>query len=213
MAKTRRTAGQSVLGFRTDGNPDRVTWDPWRDGSTKVYGFAGRFATRSRRSAIAEFSGVTILVPTTGISSARPDPTLYPNTTDRGGGGPIGDHTTRASGDVPGRADVRIERAVDPSLTLGLKATYRSLGRGLESRCDFPSAGIQLLITNPRPPGRTRGGCAGHAGFDPLDGARQVAPRRPPNASTAARALVRKSIGQSLWRGDYYSSLRATTAR
>ena len=42
-----------------------------------------------------------------------------------------------------------VEKAIDPTLSVGIKGTYRSLGRTVEDRCDLDSDGRS------RPPARS----------------------------------------------------------
>ncbi len=191
-------------------------------GRTKVYAFAGRFSyAQPTILAIAEFSGVTILeTDNRDPDSVVQDHTLRPNNNQRllVGGGPIGDRVDSGVGAMyQDELTFGIERAVDPSLTLGLKATYRSLGRGLESRCDFlPADGYtNCAIINPGSDGQyARGDAPVTNGYDePFD---REDPSGGPASPAAKRIyrgieiLVRKSIGQSLWlQASYvYSSLR-----
>src|SRR5262249_60637715 len=48
---------------------------------------------------------------------------------------------------------VGVEKAIDPTLSVGIKATYRSLGRTIEDRCDLNYAtnptGSSCALTNP----------------------------------------------------------------
>ena len=136
--------GETVLRLRTAWQPRiGVAWDPWNDGATKVYAFAGRFsyalptawtaATFADATALVtyNFDPVSVVQDPNVIGHEEPvgrwqeaDPSVAP--VDSGVVAPYQDELT-----------VGVERSFGPSLTVGLKGTYRRLGSAIEDRCDF----------------------------------------------------------------------------
>ena len=116
---------------------------------------------------------------------------------------------------------VGVERLLMPTLTVGVKGTYRSLGSTLEDRCDFdynsPETNYSsCAIINPGSNGKFASGdvptCDGL--YDAPEGS-QCFPTGP--ASPAVKRyyrgielFARQSVGNSLWlQASYvYSSLR-----
>jgi len=229
--------GRTVLRFRDEWQPRLgVVWDPWRDGATKVYAFAGRFSyglpTAMAVNAFSNFSSLYTF--NFDRVSVVQDPSLsllsygYDQTCFRGCG-PAGDPVD--AGVEAGYQDeltVGVERLLGPTLTVGLKATYRRLGRAVEDRCDLDSrapenGGSNCAIENPGSSGRFARGmffsCNGLG--DPFDNCttddeRYVpvfgAPPTPParRLYRGIEIMARKTLGNRLWlQASYvYSSLR-----
>ena len=139
--QTRNYAGQTVLRFENQWQPRvGVIWDPWRDGATKIYAFAGRFSYALPTVAAGiSFGSFTVLetynFDPVGVTH---DPGVigHGKAFVRGGAfGPAVDPGVRGS--YQDEASVGIERLLGQTLTLGLKGTYRTLRNVLESRCDL----------------------------------------------------------------------------
>src|SRR5678815_3608089 len=126
-------AGETVLRLRTAWQPRiGVTWDPWNDGATKVYAFAGRFSQALPTvQAAALFANYTYAF-TYNFDpvSVVHDPTVPGHESYRtdGTGGPMGvpvdSHVVSPYQD---ELTIGIERSVGSTLTLGLKGPYRRL--------------------------------------------------------------------------------------
>jgi len=218
--------GAEVLRFDNELQPRiGVAWDPKRDGKTKIYAFVGRFSYALPTTAVA-YSFVRFGLP--GIYNFDPvslveDPSVY-------------GHSRRAPGGTNNAAAVDIdavkaayqdeitlgvERALSPSLTAGFKATYRTLGRAIENRCDLdynrPETGFRdCALINPGSNDRFASGQIPTCDrlFDAPEGQQCFATGAE---SPAARRLyrgielfARHSIRDRLWlQASYaYSSLR-----
>ena len=153
-----------------------VTWDFAGDGTSKLYASAGRFYY-----AIPTDLNVRVF---TGNTSYR---TFTYNINDLSQTGPkcaTGDPTpgcvARASliqiGSVEGEPTdpgikasyqdeftIGVEKALDPTLSVGIKGTYRSLGRTVEDRCDLNAevTGNSCALMNPGATGIDNPGAIG----------------------------------------------------
>jgi hypothetical protein len=151
-----------------------VTWDFIGDGTSKLYASAGRFyyslptdlTFRSfsvSTSQIqynynpdttnpANFIGLTTVCQT---GAPTPGCIARQNFTQIGGTGEPTDPGLKAS--YQDEFTIGVEKAIDPTLSVSLKGTYRSLGRAVEDRCDLNSetTGVSCAIQNPgaAPPG------------------------------------------------------------
>ena len=142
-----------------------MVWDPWKNGATKIYAFAGRFSyalpTAAAALSFANASGSSR--PTTSIRSASTqDPGVIGH--ERAS---VRYRRLRRPG-RPGRRawyqdelTVGIERLLGPTLTVGLKGTYRTLRNVLEDRCDLdynsPETDFSLCgLMNPGSSGEIR---------------------------------------------------------
>jgi outer membrane receptor protein involved in Fe transport len=114
-------------------------WDFAGDGTAKLYGSVGRFyyalptvlTTRSFTAA-SELSVFNY-----DPNSLDPDPTA-PQTPLFQGGDPYSERFDPGTGQsYQDEATIGVEKAFTPSLSVGLKATYRALGRAVEDRCDL----------------------------------------------------------------------------
>lgn len=220
---TRNYLGETVLRFDDAWQPRiGVVWDPWRDGATKVYAFAGRFSYALPTAAAATVFGsfTSFLTYNFDPVSVVQDPNVFNHPKRRGSGGAFGsavDAGLKAS--YQDELTIGFERIVGRILTVGLKGTYRSLERALEERCDFDYASPETdynecALINPGSNGKFASGNAPTC--NGLDGAwYQCSPTGP--ATPAVKRLyrgvelfARQSIGNRLWlQASYvYSSLR-----
>jgi carboxypeptidase family protein/TonB-dependent receptor-like protein len=221
--------GRTVLRFRDEWQPRLgIVWDPWRDGATKVYAFAGRFSYGLPTAmAITVFSNFTVLN-TFNFDpvSVVQDPNVigHPMKELAVGGGPEGDLVD--AGVKAGYQDeltVGVERLLGPTLTVGLKGTYRRLGRAIEDRCDFvPSPetdNSNCVIVNPGSSGTfargdapTCNGLYGGTADSPWQQCGLTGPATPParRLYRGIEVMARKTLGNRLWlQASYvYSSLR-----
>ena len=220
---TRNYTGQTV--FRDNGQWQPrigVAWDPWRDGATKVYAFAGRFSyalpTAAATSLFNSFTNVTSynLDPVSVVQ----DPSVLNHAKAFVSTGGIS---------VPVDAGLKgfsqdefllgLERVLGPGLTVGVKGTYRSLKNAISLRADFDYTSpltnySSYAVINPGSNGRFASGAVPTCnGLD--DPYYQCSPTGP--ASPPARRLyrgievvARQSLGDRLWlQASYvYSSLR-----
>jgi hypothetical protein len=222
--QTRNYAGQTFLRFEDQWQPRvGVVWDPWRDGATSVYVFAGRFSYALPTAEALSFGSFTSLE-TYNFDpiSVTQDPGVIGHekavVRSTGAFGSPVDPGVR--GWYQDELSVGIERLLGQTLTLGLKGTYRALRNVLEDRCDLdynsPQTGYSLCgFMNPGASGEIASGdiptCNGldsdwyTCGIDP-------GPATPP-VSRIYRGIelsARKSLGDRLWlQASYvYSSLR-----
>jgi outer membrane receptor protein involved in Fe transport len=200
-----------------------IIWDPWADGRTKIYASAGRFDFAMPTVAMTWwFANVT------GIQSYNfdplsltPDPAAVPYTTDTvnpdgtrvwyGGGPQVTPKDPGLREMYQDEVTVGAERLIDPTFTLGVKASYRRLGNAIEDRCDFldPNGSLYCTIINPgsgQPYARGVGSCEeSEPDYCPGD------PVSPParRVYKGIELLVRKSFGTTAWlQASYvYSSL------
>jgi len=224
--------GVAVLRFANEWQPRLgIAWDPWRDGATNVYAFAGRFYySLPTDVAVRAFGGVpgsvTFNFSPTDVTPVDIRPELknrlgtvgVPTLVDNGLRGVSLDEVT-----------IGIERLLDPTLSIGLKASYRSLRNAVEDRCDIdynaPGSTIQTpcAMVDPGGDGKyARGDFYYCNGADPgnnciLD---PSAPGRFVNGAPAAapakriykgvELVARKTLGDRLWlQASYvYSTLR-----
>jgi hypothetical protein len=138
---TRDYARETVLRFDDQWQPRiGVVWDPWRDGRTKLYAFAGRFSYALPTTAAAyEFGNFTnVRVFNLDPLSLVQDPNVFRHGRRQAEGGAFGDAVDAGvKATYQDEIAVGVERMLVPSLSVGLKGTYRRLGRALADRCDF----------------------------------------------------------------------------
>ena len=202
-----------------------VVWTTGTGATTKASAFAGRFAyDMPTILAIGAFHGFTLL------ESYNFDPldlTWAPdvpgheneNPALRQGGGIVGDPVDPGVGlTYQDELTLGVEHAFDPTLTVGLKGTYRRLGRAIEDRCDFQTIGLynKCALINPGSGAQYATGdspvCQGFDDEDPDIYCSTTGPATPPARRTyrGIELLARKSLGQTFWaQASYvYSSLR-----
>jgi hypothetical protein len=215
--------GSTVISTTNEWQP-RIgfVWDPKGDGSAKVYGFFGRFYYSIPTDLNVRAYGAQTQVTTYNFS---PTDTIQ-NTTVLGHEKPFiqgGAFTEPADAGLKGiyqdEFTVGVEKLLDPTLSLGLKGTYRTLGRAIEDRCDLdynsPINNFNTCaIMNPGGSGTYATG--NFPGQNGLDGkAQQFLATVPPipSATRIYRGIEivgRKSFSQTLWlQASYvFSSLR-----
>jgi hypothetical protein len=192
-----------------------VVWDPWRDGATKVYAFAGRFAYALPTDLVARAWLDFVRVYTYNFDEVglEQDENVFGHETHDVGRQGFG---TVVDGDLDPFAQdeltVGIERLLNPSLTLGLKASYRRLSSAIEDRCDLDYSapennGSSCAITNPGSDGRWASGdfhsCDGLDDYNNCwNGTPMYPAPRMPEISRIYRGielLARKSLSDGLW--------------
>ena len=221
--KVANSAGDTVFNMTGQWQPRLgVVWDPTGKGATKIYASAGRFYY-SLPTALSIFSYGTTTSSITfnfdPVNKAQ-DPGVIghekSSTSVTGFGEPV---DSRLKGIYQDELTVGLEKLVDPTFSVGVKGTYRSLGRVVEDRCDLDytapeNNNFSCAIVNPGSDGKYARGdfpaCNG------LDGKFYECQQGAPPAGPARRLyrgielLGRKSFGEKLWlQASYvYSSLR-----
>ena len=153
-----------------------VTWDFTGDGTSKVYASAGRFYY-----AIPTDLNVRVFTANTSIVSWNYDPGFSGSSLLQDPNAPPGRTQLTQVGSVAGEPTdpglkasyqdeftIGVEKAIDPTLSVGLKGTYRSLGRTIEDRCDLNYAtnptGSSCALMNPGSTGPDNPGATGAYG-------------------------------------------------
>jgi outer membrane receptor protein involved in Fe transport len=220
--QTRIYDGQTVLSFSEWQPRVGVVWDPWRSGQTKVYAFAGRFSYAFPSAAASRSFGNQWFFRTYNFDpvDTTPDPNVINHPTEQNGGASATPVDPDARGWYQDELTVGIERLLDPTLTVGLKGTYRTLRNVVEDRCDLDSSVPETNysdcgLMNPGSSEPIASGniptCNGlddpyhECGIDPGPATPDVS-----RIYRGIEILARKSIGTSLWlQASYvYSSLR-----
>jgi hypothetical protein len=197
-----------------------VAWDPWQDGKTRVFAFAGRFSlglvTNLPMRVLSGFLTATTF--NFDPLDVTPDPGA-PDATRLDGFWPAEAVDEGLKGIYQDEFSLGIERQLDPTFSVGLTATYRRLGNSIEDRCDLDGGQEQTnyntcAMINPGSDGPIARGdvpwCNGLDGdaYECFDSGPAI-----PAAKRVYRGielLVRKSFGVTLWlQASYvYSSLR-----
>ncbi|HKD18591.1 MAG TPA: TonB-dependent receptor, partial [Thermoanaerobaculia bacterium] len=158
-----------------------ATWDFVGDGTSKLYASAGRFyyaiptdlnvRVFTANTALRTFSyDINDLSQAGGpCPTGAPTPGCVPRAqriqVGSINGEPV-DPGIRAS--YQDEFTIGVEKAIDPTLSVGLKGTYRSLGRTIEDRCDLNYAtnptGSSCALTNPGSTGPQNPGATGAFG-------------------------------------------------
>jgi len=199
-------------------------WDFVGDGTSKLYGFAGRFYY-----ALPTDLNVRVFTANTSLTTFNYTPndiTQDPNAprtrlvqvgsiqgepVDPGLKGPYQDEAT-----------IGVEKALDPTLSVNVKGTYRTLGRTVEDRCDLDyntaPLGSSCALMNPGSTGPAAqgvyGSCNGSANpTDPTAGECGLPGVAVPDAKRIFRGIemtARKQFSNTLWTqvSYLYSSLR-----
>ena len=208
-------------------------WDFIGDGSSKLYGSAGRFYYSIPTDLNARVFTANTLVETFNYSATNiPDqPANAPRNrliqVGSFAGEPVAPNLKAPYQD---EYTFGVEKALDPTLSLGLKGTYRSLGRTVEDRCDLnyndPLAqGSTCAIFNPGSASVQNGGITSCDGsVNPTDpnagqcGLPSVAVGPAKRIFRGIELTARKQFSQTLWaqmsylystlRGNYSGAIR-----
>src|SRR5262249_2067693 len=196
-------------------------WDPSGTGTTKVYGFAGRFYYplptnfavviygRNYWTDTYNFDPVSVVQDPNVIGHEQNGP--YPP-------GPGEQADQGMKGIYQDEYTVGVEKLLSPSFSVGLKATYRRLGRVVEDRCDLDytnpaNQGQQCALVNPGGDGPfARGAFPGCFDvwnrIDCGDSVSALPPAR--RLYRGIEIIARKSVTDKLWlQASYvFSSLR-----
>ncbi len=216
--------GRPVFGTNSQWQPRiGVVWDPWRDGATKVYAFAGRFSYgMDTYSSAGLFNGGVARVSTFNfdqVSTVQDPSVIRHGHPDKG---VFAQETPVDAGlKFPSQDELLlgVERMITPNLTVGLKGTYRRLNDVIALRSDLdyndPLTGYgSYAVINPGSGERYARGdvptCNG------LDGDSYACSPTGPATPKASRTyhgielLARQVIGRDLWvQASYvHSSLR-----
>jgi len=199
-----------------------IVWDPKRDGVTKVYAFAGRFYYALPTDLSVRAYGASTFATTFNFDpvTVAQDPDVLKHEKALIQGGSFSEPVDSGlKGIYQDEYTLGVERLLDPSFSVALKATYRSLGRAIEDRCDLdynrPETGFNSCgIMNPGSGGQiARGDIPGCNGLEDvfLECTETIPPT--PQARRLYRGieiLARKSVSEKLWiQASYlYSSLR-----
>jgi len=221
----RNFLGDTVLRLRKAWQPRLgVVWDPWQDGRTKLFAFAGRFSYAFPTiQAVAAFHGFTILQTYNfdPVSVVQDPNVIHHSSADlRDGGGTVGDPVD-AGLESPYQDELTlgVERMLDPTLLVSLKGTYRRMRAALEERCDFVATGPnnKCAIINPGSSATYASGqaptCNGLFDNDAWYQCSESGGAATPPAKRIYRGievLARKTVGDRFWlQASYvYSSLR-----
>jgi hypothetical protein len=195
-----------------------IVWDPKKDGVTKVYAFAGRFYYALPTDLSVRSYGASTLVRTFNFDpvSVAQDPNVLNHEAPLIRGGSFSEPVDSGlKGIYQDEYTLGVERLLDPTFSVALKATYRRLGRAIEDRCDLGTEeGTYCGIMNPGSNGTiARGGLPGCNGLE--DAALACTDTIPPTPEArrlyrGIEILARKSVSEKLWiQASYlYSSLR-----
>jgi hypothetical protein len=199
-----------------------IAWDPQKDGSTKVSASYGRFyyalpTDLTVRSYGGKIDAVTFNFNSNPLSLGQ-DPTIGRQAFTQGGFFPE-PFQDDLKGIYQDEYALGFEKALSPSLSVGVRYTYRNLGRTIEDRCDFdagyPEAnGNTCVIINPgsSSPFSTGQGVHTCDGRDYIDASGNAAisectgPQTTNVAVPAAERkfhgvefVVKKKVGSQLW--------------
>jgi len=213
-----------------------VTWDFTGDGTSKAYASAGRFYYAIPTDLnVRVFTGNTSIVTWNySPTDLTQDPNAPPGRTRLVQvGSVLGEPTDPGlKASYQDELTLGVEKAIDPTLSVGLKGTYRSLGRTIEDRCDLNyltnPTGSSCALMNPGATGPDNPGATGAFGScnnygNPAAG---LAPGVPANGCTGPgqgvaipdakrifkgiELVVRKQFTNEIWAQLSYlgSSLR-----
>jgi hypothetical protein len=207
-------------------------WDFTGDGTSKLYGSIGRFYYSVPTDLNVRVFTANSAVVTYNYDplSFTQDPAAPRQNLFQGGsaaGEPVDGWTNGEKNGTPltkasyqDEATIGIEKAIDPTLSLGLKGTYRTLGRTVEDRCDLDSsvAPSSCALFNPGGDGQAASGffptCNGSQNpTDPTAGECSTSGFPVGDAKRIFRGIefvARKQFSNTFWaQASYlYSSLR-----
>lgn len=219
---TRNYRGEEVIRFDDGWQPRLgVVWDPWRNGETKVHAFAGRFSyalpTTAAWLAFGSLTNVTVF--NFDPVSLEQDPTVFGRSTMQISRSAFSSAVEDGvQGAYQDEVTLGVERLLTPAFIVGLKGTYRDLGRAFEDRCDLDYSNPEInsyecAFINPGSSGRYASGRVPTC--DRLvEGGQCASPGDPtPPARRLYRGiefLARHSVRDRAWlQASYvYSSLR-----
>jgi outer membrane receptor protein involved in Fe transport len=213
-------------------------WDFVGDGTSKVYGSAGRFyyALPTDLNVRVFTANSLIGIYNYDPNSLQQDPTAPRNKLVQVGsfaGEPVDPGLKAAYED---ELTLGVEKAIDPTLSVGLKYTYRTLGRTIEDRCDldYSSPLTQFnscALMNPGSNGPAASGklpgCDGSGNpTDPNAGTCTATGTPVPEARRLFRGIeltARKQFSNTLWaqasylystlRGNYSGAIRESSGQ
>jgi hypothetical protein len=134
-----------------------IAWDPMKDGSTKVSASFGRFYYALPTDLTVRSYGAKFDVTTYNFDSnplhANQSATIGRQSSAQGGFQPE-PFQDNLKGYYQDEFALGFDKAIDPTFSVGVRYTYRNLGRAIEDRCDFdygyPEAnGNTCVIINP----------------------------------------------------------------
>jgi hypothetical protein len=203
-----------------------IVWDPIGDGTSKIYGFVGRFSYGLPTDLAIRVFGNSIFANTFNFdpTAVAQDPKVIGHEFSRPRGGPVAEPADPGlKGISQDELTLGLEKTLGGSLVLGIKATYRTLSNSIEDRCDLDYTAPEnhsntCALMNPGSDGPFARGdvhyCTGLDDFDNCVNGVSLFPAPPiPEAKRIYRGielLARKSFSQNLWlQASYvYSSLR-----
>jgi hypothetical protein len=224
--RTRNYAGEIV--FRDDNQWQPrigVAWDPWRNGATKIYAFAGRFSYALPTAAATSLFNSSTIVDSYNFDpvSVVQDPGVFnhPRVTVSTGGISV-PVDAGLEGFSQDELLVGVERLLRPGLTVGLKGTYRTLNDAIAMRADLDYMSPRnnygsYAVINPGSNGDYARGAVPICNSldEPAARCSATGPAspRPRRLYRGIEVLVRQSLGNRLWlQASYiYSSLRGNT--
>ena len=209
-----------------------LVWDFVGDGTSKLYASAGRFYF-----SLPTDLNVRVFTANSAIQSYNYSPTSFDQAANaprallfQGGsaaGEPVDGWTNGVKNGTPltkasyqDELTLGVEKALDPTLSIGLKGTYRTLGRTVEDRCDLDGnvAPSTCALFNPGGDGQAASGefptCNGSANpTDPTAGECSPTGFQVGSASRIFRGIemvARKQFSTELWAqmSFLYSSLK-----
>ena len=222
-----------------------VVWDFIGDGTSKLYASAGRFYF-----ALPTDLNVRVFTANSGVTTFNYEPTNInqgagaPRAQLFQGGSASGEPvdgwtngelngTPRIKASYQDELTVGIEKSLDPTLSIGLKGTYRTLGRTIEDRCDLDGnvAPSTCALFNPGGDGQAASGefptCNGSANpTDPTAGQCSPSGVAVGDAKRIFRGIemvARKQFTNEIWaqasflysslKGNYSGAIREVTGQ
>jgi hypothetical protein len=198
-----------------------IIWDPWNQGTSKVYAFYGRFYYAIPTDINVRDFGSELFVTTYNFDATStvhdPNAPGHPRPDQQGGAfnEPI---DANIHGMYQDEFTLGVEKALDPTFSVEIKGMYRRLGNAIDDRCDLDySAPVNLgnSCANINPGGDglwASGNFPWYDGYS-LGGFHDAPAPQSPKAKRLYRAIelsARKTVGTWLWlQASYvYSSVR-----
>jgi outer membrane receptor protein involved in Fe transport len=132
-----------------------LSWDFIGDGTSKLYGSVGRFYYSIPTDLVARnFTARAVAITFNYAPTSLVQDPSAPRGSAFNGPSPIGEPPDPGLKEAyEDEATLGIEKAFGSSLSLGLKGTYRALGRAVEDRCDlnpdYSPGNSSCVLTNP----------------------------------------------------------------